>query len=308
MPVEGFMFTLSVLTREAESITLQNTCSEDIQKAIIDLSNIQHRLSDILQHGKAASAAGETFAASAAGDTQHGKAASAAGDVPINDPAKAATSPDGLNSKPRKAMRSYVLPDRLNSKLMENAIRKHMHSAKINELLERLEEINATFQSLGVDTKDVQDGSEIAGLYLNKHMTPPKTMCSKKYMEFKNSCEEQIKKLQDMIASRSETIATLRKKADNTLLSAGCEQNDADMKMFMNELTGAIGIKTLERQVQEDEKSIANYVLSLNQHLHNIRPINFKRFRKQFEELFNERFQILAELRSLEAELVGIDE
>jgi hypothetical protein len=53
---------------------------------------------------------------------------------------------------------------------------------------------------------------------------------------------------------------------------------------------------------QDTQRTLANHILRLHQHLAATRPINLQRFRDRFELLFDERMALLAEIRAAEVE------
>ena len=164
---------------------------------------------------------------------------------------------------------------------------------RINELRERFNELNAAIHSIGVDTKNVKDGSIIAQVYFHK-TTPPGTMCSKQYIVTKETLEKNIKDGEASLIGKREALAKLNE-IDALKQSFGSQ--------FSPVRNGTSQVGHFEQQILQQEQQIASYKLSLNNHLTTLRPINSKRFRAQFEDLFNERMDVLAELRTLEAEL-----
>ena len=284
MPVEiaSFMFTLSLLNSEAELLTAQNTSAEDIHKAIADLSAVKDRLSSLVSPFQ----------------PHHFDGAAKAADLPT---AKAADSP---TAPPAAKAADSPLTDKhgLNSKLMAEAIRKAAQSAKIHELLERLEEIHAIFKTLGVDTKYVQDGSDLVMLYLKKMQTPRGTMCSKRYMEVKQNFEEDMQNSKTAIAALNKALADeLKNEPKLSSLNDPTEDEEREQYAFANKLD------KLEVQIEKENDILSKRVLAFQQHLTMVRPVNLKAFRKQFEDLFNERVKVLSELRTLEAELAGFE-
>jgi predicted RNA binding protein with dsRBD fold (UPF0201 family) len=281
MPVTGFIFTLSVLSREAEYVTLQNTGVKDIQKAINDLELIKDRLSSLLPKQQSLfESPGQRYQEPT--------------EIPNEDTKNAQILSAYMEGGFVKA-KVAVIPTE-DSKQMDDATRQAEQSAKINENLERLEEINAMLHSLGIDTKSSQDGSEITRLYLNKQLTPVGTMCSIKYSDIKNSLQETIKSWHHTIDAKRERLATLF-----DLLSPEHTSYSPPNHETRNR------IEILKQKIKEDENSLAKQVLSLNQHLHSVRPINLKKFRVKFETLFNDRLQVLSDLRTLEVELAGCE-
>ena len=82
------------------------------------------------------------------------------------------------------------------------------------------------------------------------------------------------------------------------------EYKQTTAKMYEEIKTAQEKLSQEKDSKEANQRTLANHILRLHQHLSSTRPINLQRFRDQFELLFDERLAVLAEIRAAEVDWV----